>query len=224
MNIVLLTPLVEEQEALSAALSRVGHIPVSHRVGRLLCARFPAMALTLAVGGHGKAQFALQTQHLLDHGAADLVICAGAAGSLCPDIGVGDIVAATHTVEHDYTLRFVRRPLPRFTTHAGALDGLKQAHARTQLPFRLHFGPIASGDEDVVCSVRAAELARKTEALCVAWEGSGAARACLFSGVPFLELRCVTDQADKSAAQDFDVNLALCMENLARLLCGWLIA
>jgi adenosylhomocysteine nucleosidase len=135
---------------------------------------------------------------------------------------VGDIVAATHTVEHDYTLRFVQRPLPRFEAHPPALDGLKQAYARGSQPFRLHFGLVASGDEDVVCPDRAAELARKTAALCVAWEGSGAARACLFSGVPFLELRGVTDYADKAAAQDFDVNLALCMANLAKLLHDWL--
>jgi adenosylhomocysteine nucleosidase len=86
----------------------------------------------------------------------------------------------------------------------------------------LHFGPVASGDEDVICSQRARELAAETGALCVAWEGSGAARACRFSAVPFVEVRCVTDYADKAAAQDFDANLVLCMANLAALLHGWL--
>ncbi len=56
----------------------------------------------------------------------------------------------------------------------------------------------------------------------MAWEGSGAARACRFSGVPFVELRGITDCADKGAPQDFDVNLEHCMANLAALLHGWL--
>jgi len=146
----------------------------------------------------------------------------GAAGSLQEEVSVGDIVAATVTVEHDYTLRFVERPLPQFEGDPQVLDGLREAFDRAGHPFRLHFGPIASGDEDIVSSERAIDLAQATGALCVAWEGSGAARACRFSGVPCLELRGVTDFADKSAPQDFDANLPVCMGHIARLLHDWL--
>ncbi|OWK43410.1 5'-methylthioadenosine/S-adenosylhomocysteine nucleosidase [Fimbriiglobus ruber] len=221
-EVALLTPLPEEKDALAATFVALGRQPVPVVVGRLSCVRFPDVSLTVAVGGHGKAQFGIQTQHLLDHGAYRLVICAGAAGSLRDDVGVGDVVAATATVEHDYTLLFASRPLPRFDGHAAALNSLRQLPQRTALPFRLHFGPVASGDEDVVATERAKELASKTGALCVAWEGAGAARACRFGGVPFMELRGVTDHADKSAPQDFDHNLPLCMGHLGQLLDAWL--
>ena len=46
--------------------------------------------------------------------SVQLVICAGAAGSLVPKLSVGDIVVGTETVEHDYRLLFATRPLPRF--------------------------------------------------------------------------------------------------------------
>jgi adenosylhomocysteine nucleosidase len=152
----------------------------------------------------------------------NLVICCGASGSLNPDVGVGDVVAATTTVEHDYTLRFVQRPDPRFPGDEKTISDLRNAFSTQPAPFRLHFNLIASGDEDVVTTERAMELGQQTNGVCVAWEGAGVARACRFNNVPFLELRAVTDLADKSAASDFDLNLAQAMRNAAWLLHRWL--
>ena len=81
---------------------------------------------------------------------------------------------------------------------------------------------IASGDEDVVLSKRAQAIRDQTGAASVAWEGSGAARAALFNGVASLEIRAVTDAADKEAPQRFDANLPFAMANLANLLRLWL--
>ncbi len=123
---LLLTPLPEELTALAAVLRRLGHTIERGCTGRIDCLRLPSLGLTLAVGGHGKAQFAVQTQHFIDRlGTVERVICAGAAGSLASEVGVGDLVAATATVEHDYTLRFVQRPLPSFPGDAAALAGLR---------------------------------------------------------------------------------------------------
>ena len=88
--------------------------------------------------------------------------------------------------------------------------------------FRVAFDVIASGDEDVVTSKRAQEIGDQTGAACVAWEGSGAARAALFNGIGSLEIRAVTDAPDKEAPQRFDANLPIAMANLANLLRLWL--
>jgi adenosylhomocysteine nucleosidase len=88
--------------------------------------------------------------------------------------------------------------------------------------FRVAFDVVASGDEDVVASERAQEIREQTGAACVAWEGSGAARAALFNGIGSLEIRAVTDAADKEAPQRFDANLPIAMANLASLLRLWL--
>ena len=55
-----------------------------------------------------------------------------------------------------------------------------------------------------------------------ALHGSGAARAALFNGIGSLEVRAVTDAADKEAPQRFDANLSIAMANLASLLRSWL--
>src|SRR3712207_9438258 len=88
--------------------------------------------------------------------------------------------------------------------------------------FTVHFGPIASGDEDVVTVERQAELRRRTGALAVAWEGAGGARAGPVSAVPFVEIRGVTDNADSSAAADFAANLEIAIRNVATLIVTWL--
>lgn len=77
-----------------------------------------------------------------------------------------------------------------------------------------------AGDEDVVNDDRRVDCQRRTGALVVAWEGAGGARACAFTGVPFLEVRAVADQANEHGPRDFALNLAGAMRNLAVVLRG----
>jgi len=57
--------------------------------------------------------------------------------------------------------------------------------------------------------------------LAVAWEGAGGARACRFSGVPFIEIRGITDRANSQAPADFQMNLASAMRHLVELFSVW---
>lgn len=83
--------------------------------------------------------------------------------------------------------------------------------------FRIHFGIVASGDEDVIERARAEELHNLTNALAVAWEGAGGARAARFMGIPYLEIRGLTDVADSDAPIVFDENLKIIMPRIASL-------
>ena len=56
-----------------------------------------------------------------------------------------------------------------------------------------------------------------TEAFAVAWEGAGAARACKFSGVPFLEVRGMTDSANQ-LPEDFFANTRAAMRSVGHIL------
>jgi adenosylhomocysteine nucleosidase len=217
---LVMMPLRKELEFVLGAYTRLEHRALGSALGRLQVVRLPELGLTLASGGTGKAQFALQTQHLLDtdHGWG-LVVCAGAAGALADEVLVGDVVVATATLEHDYQNKFNSRPMPRFEGAPAAIAELRLVSA--QQPFGVHFGTVASGDEDVVDHARRLALCRQTKALAVAWEGAGGARACRFSQVPFLEIRGITDTAGSTAPSDFDQNLELAMTNLVTLLLSW---
>ena len=220
---LILAPLAEERDLLAASFGRSHPIEPADGL-RIPCGFVPPWRALLAPGGHGKTQFATQAQYLIDRfPRAELVICAGAAGALDPALSPGDVVVGTATVEHDYRLLFATRPLPRFAGDTAAIEALRRA-AGDMTGFNVIFDVIASGDEDVMSPERAAAIRAQTGAACVAWEGSGAARAAAFNGIGSVELRAVTDAADKEAPRDFAAQLPIAIHNLAVLLTAFLEA
>jgi adenosylhomocysteine nucleosidase len=220
-NTLVVTPLQEEYSDLHHSLSALDLKSHPERIGKLNVHCFPEINVTLARGGHGKTQFGIQTQHLLDHAEFDLVICAGAAGALAPEVRVGDVIIATSTLEHDYNNKFSERPKPRFAGDAKSIEQIK-ALDLSDANFKVHFGIMAGGDEDVIEITRGAELRELHNALAVAWEGVGGARASAFSEVPYLEIRGATDTANHEAPVVFYINLKIVMKNIGFLLCKWL--
>lgn len=196
---------------LAAEHSKIGKVPV---------VSYAALGVTVSLGGLGKVRFAVHTQHLLDSSrSVGVVICAGAAGSLSDKVSIGDVVVATETVEHD--IRNSGTPLiPRFVGAESALGTLKSI-ASSFTEFTVHFGVIASGDEDVMDAERRELLRDSTTGLAVAWEGAGGARACEFSGVPFVEIRGIADHADANAASAAQANMARAVANVATVVMGW---
>jgi adenosylhomocysteine nucleosidase len=193
-------------------------------MGALNCVLLPSLDMLLAVGGNGKAQYGIQAQYLIDRcDGPELLVCAGGAGRLTEEIQIGDIVLGTATVEHDYKERFSPQPLPRYAMPQHLLGEFIRLARSTAFPFRVHFGVIASGDEDIVDPVRAAEVRAATDALCVAWEGSGGARAAELNGVGFIEVRGITDAADGDAARFFRDNVGKVMFNVVELILAWSI-
>ena len=129
----ILTALEEELFILVNALEQFGLKKHRLDLGKMEIFEFHELDLLLALGGHGKTQFGVQSQYLLCQlPQLELLVCAGAAGALSNDLEVGDIVAATETVEHDYNLKFVSRPLPRFTGTPQVIDTLSSTLAIRQ--------------------------------------------------------------------------------------------
>ena len=219
MKTLIMIPLQKESDAFLEGFP--GETIERATLGRLAVTRLPELGLVVAEGGLGKVQFALQTQHLLDVGPGwDWVICAGAAGGLVDAVAVGDIVVGTETVEHDINNKMGPPRLPKYPAAPNLIEQL-QRPASVATGFQVHFGPIASGDEDVVDTTRRAEVVQQTGGLAVAWEGAGGARACQFSQIPFIEIRGITDAANSTAPDDFRANLPMAMRNVAVLLSTW---
>ena len=214
MKLLTIIPTQIELDYFLHACSELGLKSDSMEVGKLTINYFPTIDVAVAPGGLGKTQFAVQTQYLIDTGNWELIICAGAAGALVDDLAVGDVVIATESVEHDIRNRFGKPIMPRFPCDEFILDQCRQ-FLKNDSAFHLHYGPIASGDEDVVDNTRRTAIQTKTKALVVAWEGAGGARASQYSIIPFLEIRGVTDRAGSNAAFDYQTNLETVMKNVA---------
>ena len=138
MAVLFVAPLHKELEFFTQSLRERGYSAIPLSIGRIATWHFPALDLVVAHGGHGKTQFGVQTQHLLDQARdVEAVVCVGAAGALADDLAVGNLVLATVTVEHDYTERFSPHPLPRFEADAALLASLQQLPLHA-LPFAVH--------------------------------------------------------------------------------------
>lgn len=220
MSKLIVIPTQFEIDPFLAGCVELGLDTKEDQVGRLAATSIPELDLTVAAGGFGKTQFAVHTQHLIDARSDwSIVVCAGAAGALVTDVSVGDVVVATETVEHDFR-RSSGKPNPRFPGADGSIEELRTVDT-VSFGFGVHFAAVASGDEDINHPIRRSEIQSLTGAFAVAWEGVGGARASEFSGLPFIELRGITDQADHTFSSDILQNLPGTMKNIASLVASW---
>jgi adenosylhomocysteine nucleosidase len=218
MKILIMIPTRHELEGFLSSCEKLGKKWEQSTQGKLIVFHLPGDEVTAAGGGLGKTQFAIHTQHLIEAmPRLDLVICAGAAGALSDQVSIGDIVVATETVEHDLRNKIGEPLLPRHRGDGNTIDIFKKI-ASSNFPFKVYFGPVASGDEDIVDAERRNELRHITGALAVAWEGAGGARAAGFHEVPYVEIRGISDNADTASLTDFKANLNRVMEHIAALI------
>jgi adenosylhomocysteine nucleosidase len=217
VKLLVITPIEEELDVLSGVLRELGGEDEAVPAGRAMSLSFYKSGVLLLQGGLGKAEFGVHTQHALDslEGVGG-VVCAGVAGALDESLAVADVVVATETVEHDFN--WPRGERPRFEGHGPFIDAIQNADVQTGGAFSIHFGPVASGDEGINDIGRARELREGTGALAVAWEGAGGARAARYSGVPFLEIRGISDLADNNAYSEWEGNVPRAMRNVATVL------
>ena len=168
--------------------------------------------ILLEVGGHGKVNFAIKaTELLLREPRIKTLICLGAGGSLSSEVSPFDVVVAEKTIEHDYCEMFSSPGnLPQVK---GDQFLLNKTETCVNENFLIHRGIIASGDEDIISSERAQQIVEKTQAIAVAWEGIGGAKACREYERSFIEIRGITDNCSGSVSQDFLENLKKAMEN-----------
>lgn len=221
MKILTVIPMQEELDLFVQGCTEQGLATETSKLGRIPITYLPSLDLTVAPGGLGKAQFAVQTQHLIDSGKNwDVVTCAGAAGALDDRLSIGDVVIGTKTIEYDIHNKFGPPLLPQFSSAASVVENLKRIQVGDN-SFKIYIGAIASGDEDIVEISRRREVRVLTGALANGWEGAGGARASYFSNVPFVEIRGISDEANETAAEDFEKNLRTTMRNVAIVVTRW---
>jgi len=212
---LILCPLSHETKALREYLQELGHTAQPMSIGKQGAWSLPSLSAVLAVGGHGKAQFAATSQFLIQNiNTLKLLICAGVAGALDLQLTHGDVVVGQTTVEHDFRLKFKKQDLPEF--HGSQIHIQKLVELKT---LSTHIGKIASGDEDILNRERAQEIYDQTGgAIAVAWEGAGGARAARLSDLDYLEIRGISDLCDGQTLEDFKIHFHGAMKAVAQTL------
>jgi adenosylhomocysteine nucleosidase len=188
-------------------------------------------AVVLARSGVGKVNAALAAMMLVQDFGCGSLIMAGVAGSLDPQVAVGDIVIATRLIQHDYGSLIDRHikpfqpgilPLPGnegqlgYAISPAVLAKLKRVLRGVDLPplsetlsggsYRvpqLHFGTIVSGDTFINCPATRDRLAFEFGALAVEMEGAAIAQVTERLGVTLTVVRAVSDLAGSRSHVDF---------------------
>lgn len=213
---LLVTPLKMELQPMLTAFADMGLAIETKQDQGFWFWEIPQKNIVCCLGGLGKPQFALQSQYAIDYlKNVNRLLCVGAAGGLHPERKAFDIICATEVIEHDHKERF--NPTGSLLSHKVDKELLSKIKSKSPQFPHLYFGPVASGDEDINCRERASDLFAETQALAVAWEGAGGARAAHFNGIPYNEIRGISDHACSNAPQDFTKNLPSVMKSLAEL-------
>ncbi len=159
--------------------------------------------------GVGKVLTALITQRLCDEYSPSAIIMSGIAGSINPEILLGDIVAARDCIQHDLDATmfgFSRGEIP--------YSGIRIVEADTHLfntalgfsDESVKSGRVLTGDQFITGSDRPeyAYLKNELEGDLVEMEGAASAITAAINKTPFLLIRVVSDNADGKAPENYN--------------------
>ena len=159
--------------------------------------------------GIGKVNAALCVQVLCDCYGVTHVVNTGIAGSLCPELDIGDLVVSNDAMYHDvdcvhfgYTMG--QMPGMPVTYEADKkMAEMAFAAAEAVNPGHTRIGRVASGDQFVAVKELKEKIISVTGALCTEMEGAAIAQAAYRNGIPFVIIRAISDKADDSAEMDY---------------------
>ena len=160
--------------------------------------------------GVGKVNAALCAQILCDCFGVTHLVNTGIAGSLCPELDIGDLVVSRDAMYHDFDCVHFGYPygrVPGMDVTAFPADDTLLAYAFAAAervnPGHTKIGRVASGDLFVADKGQKDRIIAATQALCTEMEGAAIAQTAYRNHVPFVILRAISDKADDSAQMDY---------------------
>jgi adenosylhomocysteine nucleosidase len=187
-------------------------------------------AVALAEAGIGKVNTAAVATLLVARFAARTLVFSGVAGGLDPDLAIGDVVIAERAIQHDAGVIENERLHPYQAGHVpffnptpelgyaaapALLDRVRERLRGLELaPLsaaaggsgrhpKLVYGTILAGDQFIHCEATRERLHREFQAQAVAMEGGALAQVAERLGVPWLEIRALSDLAGQDSRFDF---------------------
>lgn len=155
--------------------------------------------------GIAKVNAALCTQVLIDNFKPDYIINAGIAGGMHKDVHVGDVVIAGNVQPHDLDLRFLKNYPPyhdTFEADEKLISLIRDVCA--ELGVKSFVGRIVSGEVFLEDAILKQKIVEKFSPHAIDMESAAVGHCCYLNKIPFAVIRCISDNADDSAAMSFD--------------------
>ena len=161
--------------------------------------------VVVAQCGIGKVFAALCAEAMILRYGVGRIINTGVAGTLCDRLGLLNIAVSTAVVQHDMDTSPLGDPvglisginLVQIPADKALCDLICRAAKKLGTPCLQ--GVIASGDQ-FIADPKKKEFIRNTfDAIACEMEGAAIGQVCYANGVPFVVVRCISDNADDRA-------------------------
>lgn len=175
--------------------------------------------LVLTKTGVGKVFSSMITQHLIDYFSPDIVIFTGVAGSINPNINIGDIVIAEKCVQYDLDvteLGFEIGSIPYTDYRYFESDkNLVELALKTKDSNVIKKGTVLTGDMFITDNniSKHNESFIKLNGDIIEMEGASVGQVCTINKTPFIIVRTISDKADNSAKVNFTSLLPIVAKN-----------
>lgn len=181
---------------------------VEHANNKYYIANYKGKELVIAYSKIGKVFSSLTATVMIEKFGVEALLFTGVAGGL-QDLKVGDMIAATATVQHDVDITAFGYPYGKVPTSeveiATSVELLKQAQiVAKELDLDLQTGVIATGDQFIHSVEKKDFVIKEFGAKAIEMEGGSVNLICNEIGIPSLILRSISDTADGDAPENFD--------------------
>lgn len=167
--------------------------------------RYKGKVILTACCGVGKVNAALCAQRLIDSYPITAIINTGVAGGMNPDVKVGDIVIGAEAVQHDLDAVWLKDYPPHKAVFRADERLVQEMESSCkEHGIRSFRGRIISGDAFITDNAVKAQLADAFSPYAVDMESAAVGQACYMSGVPYISVRCISDNADDEGAMSFE--------------------
>lgn len=155
--------------------------------------------------GIAKVNAAVCAQALIDTFSPDAVINAGIAGGMNPEVHVCDIVISSEVCPHDLDLHF----LNDYPPYCGIYKSDKSlmelaASCCDSFGIKHFFGRIVSGEAFISDNAVKQSIQERLQPHAVDMESSAVGHCAYLNGIPYVSVRCISDNADDEGAMSFD--------------------
>ncbi len=155
--------------------------------------------------GIAKVNAAVCAQTMIDTFAPAAILNAGVAGGMHPDVHLCDIVISTEVLPHDLDLHFLQDYPPYCAIYPSDKTLISYAQkACNKLDYRNFTGRIVSGETFVSDNAIKAEIEQRLHPYAADMESSAVGHCAYLNQVPFVSIRCISDNADDAGEMSFD--------------------
>lgn len=155
--------------------------------------------------GIAKVNAAVCTQVMIDNFHPDCIINTGIAGGMNPSVKVCDIVISTEVLPHDLDLHFLN-DYPPYCGIFKADENLISIAEKVCDEFSVNSfrGRIVSGEAFISSNEVKSAIQKSFDPYAVDMESAAVGHCCYLNKIPYVSVRCISDNADDEGAMSFD--------------------